>query len=73
MGANVKSPYVEVAYSLVCATSGESTIRMVPACDYEVAVSMSASQRPKDRQSRRLLTRVVCCLSDSQYSLVRSL
>jgi hypothetical protein len=73
MGANGKSPYVEVAYSLVCATSGESAIRMVPACDYEVAVSMSASQHLKDRRSRRLLTRVVCCLSDSQYSLVRSL
>jgi hypothetical protein len=28
-----KSPYVEVACSLACATSGESTIRIVSACD----------------------------------------
>jgi hypothetical protein len=67
MGANGKSPKVEVACSLACATSGESTIRIVPACDYEVVVFLSAShlsQSAKDWWSLRLLTRVVCCLSD---------
>jgi hypothetical protein len=69
MGADVKSPYVEVACSLACATSGESTIRIVPACDSEVVVPLSAShksQDAKDRRSHRLLARVVCCLTDLQ-------
>jgi hypothetical protein len=69
MGADGKSPYVEVACSLACATSGESTIRIISACDGKVVVPLSAShpsKRTKDRRSCRLLTRVVCCLTDLQ-------
>jgi hypothetical protein len=63
MGADGKSPYVEVACSLACATSGESMIRVVPACDCEVVVSLSASRPFKKPEGSN---RVVCCLTDLQ-------
>jgi hypothetical protein len=41
MGWHGKATYVEVAHILACATSAESSIRMVPACDYEMVVSLA--------------------------------
>lgn len=57
MGRYGTSAYVEVACSLACATSADWSIRMVLACDYEMAVSLALI--PADR--------VVWCLNDLQF------